>query len=237
MHKKRFVILSGPSCVGKGPLQRVIDRLFPDLLKARPILCHSRPPRAGEIHGKDYFFLPESFIRSLQSCPDFVVSPVRSDWQAIHLVQVDQLLQANDLVFAEVFYTFGHSLFQKAGTKQIPVTSVFLMPVRNGTPSEQVVATMLEKLTRRGADDQKKCQERALDALRELAEAPSYTHRLLNTAGEDDVDEWGDCGTFGGKAGSRKIVAITDLGPKARWLVATFVEILNGRLAPGEYNP
>src|SRR2546426_2923143 len=46
---KRFVILSGPSCVGKGPLQRAVERFYPEKLTPRPILCTSRPPRAREM--------------------------------------------------------------------------------------------------------------------------------------------------------------------------------------------
>lgn len=234
---KRFVILSGPACVGKGALQRAIERVSPGLLKSRPVLCHSRSPREGEVHGKDYYFLPASFIRSLQTSPDFVVSPVRSDWQAIHLVQVDELLSANELVFAEVFYTFGQPLREKAQAKQIPVESVFLIPVPTDTPTADIVDTMLKKLERRGTEDEKKRRERASDAPNELTQASAYTHRLLNTAGEDDVNEWGDCGTFAGQPGTRKIAKLNDLGPKARWLVETFLEILNGRLPTGDYRP
>ena len=234
---KRFVILSGPSGVGKGPLQRAVERLYPGKLKARPVLSTSRPPRGREVHGRDYYFLPESFIRSLGSSPDFVVSLVRSDWQAIHLVQVGELLDSNELVFVEAFYTFGQPLLPKATARGIAVSSVFLVPVEPGTPPDTIVSTMRAKLDRRGTDDEKKKEERAGDAPKELQKSADYTHVLLNTVGEDDVDEWGEFGTLFDKPGTRSIQKLTDLGPRAKWLVDQFVKILDGNLPPGYHRP
>jgi guanylate kinase len=234
---KRFVILSGPACVGKGSLQRAVERLYPDKLKARPVLCTSRPPREREVHGRDYYFLPAPFIKSLEPAPDFAVSRVRSDWQAIHLVQVEELLDANDLVFAEVFHTFGERLGAKARAKNVPVSSVFLVPAGPGTPNETIVRLMKSKLDRRNTDAEPKKKERSSDAPAEIANAVYYTHTLLNTAGEDDTEEWGECGTRDNKPGERKIHALDDLGPAAKWLVQTFVGILDGTVVSGLYRP
>jgi hypothetical protein len=68
-----------------------------------------------------------------------------------------------------------------------------------------------------------------------MAASAAFTHRLINPAGEDNVDEWGEFGTRGGVPGERAIRRIDDLGPHARWLVETFVEVAEGRLGPGTY--
>lgn len=233
---KRFAILSGPSCVGKGPLQAAVRRFYPGLIDARPVLCTSRPARKGEIHGKDYYFLPESFIRSLEKGPDFVVSPVRTDWQAIHLPQVEEFLQSSDLVFAEVYYTFGPALLKSATSRQFECIRVFLLPLPLHSPANEVVKLMKEKLTRRATDSPDKIEDRSSTAPKEIEKAREYTHRLVNPAGEDDIAEWKSLGTCGGEKGESKVNSIEDLGPNARWLVETFVKIVKGELPPGDYS-
>jgi guanylate kinase len=233
---KRFVILSGPSCVGKGPLQCAVRKLHPGLLDARPILCTDRAPRETEVHGRDYYFLPTVFIQSLGKSEDFAVARVRSDWQAIHLQQVRELLErSNGLVFAEVYHVFGAALLKEAASLGFQTTSVFLLPRPLGTSRDDIICTMEEKLRARGTDDDDKILDRARSAPDEMASAWAYTHRLLNPAGEDDVDEWGECGTRHGKKGEKTIGTLADLGLKARWLVETFMIILRGDPPSGDY--
>jgi hypothetical protein len=100
---------------------------------------------------------------------------------------------------------------------------------------QAIVGLMRGKLTRRGTDVPDKIEGRARDALVEMQASGAFTHRLTNPAGEDDLDEWGEFGTRGGVPGERAIHQIEDLGPNARWLVETFVEIAKGRLGPGTY--
>jgi len=235
---KIFLTLSGPSGVGKGPLQEAANRFYKGLLKAHAVLCHSRPPRAdrGEIHGQHYYFLPPALIKSLADSEDFLVAPVRSDWQAIDLLQIADLLESHDLVFAEVFYTFGPLLSRLASERGFTTYSVFLLPVDKNphTESQTIVEVMRQKLKCRGTDTAK-IEERAQLAPVEMQAASQFTHRLLNPASEDEVGEWGEFGTRDGVKGSRTIQNLDELGPNARWLVETFVKIANGHLPPGEY--
>lgn len=230
------MILSGPSGVGKGSLQCAVRKLHPTLLDARPLLCTDRAPRGTETHGRDYYFLPTAFIRSLEKNQDFAVSKVRSNWQAIHIPQVQALLAGSDgLVFAEVFHAFGAVLQERAAAQGFESVRVFLLPCALGSSEPEVVQAMEEKLRARGTDVEEKIEERARSAPDEMTSATTYTHRLINSAGEDDVDEWGECGTRYGERGTRPIDSLDDLGPKARWLVKTFVRILHGDLPPGDY--
>jgi len=236
---KVFLTLTGPSCVGKSPLEAAVKRLYPGLLAARPVLCHSRKPRVGrgEVHGRDYYFLPAALIRSWADHPDFLISQVHGAWQAIDVVQVEELLAQHDLVFAVAYHTFGPSLARLATERGFEVRSVFLLPVDWDPKAERqaVEDLMLGKLQRRGTDERVKIERRARDAPVEMAASGAFTHRLINPAGEDDVDEWGEFGTRGGVPGERAIRCLDDLGPNARWLVETFVEIAEGRLGPGDY--
>jgi guanylate kinase len=236
---KTFLTLTGPAGVGKSPLQEAVNQFYNDLLTARPVLCHSRKPRVdrGEIHGQHYYFLPPALIKSLDDNENFLVAQVRSDWQAIDLLQIADLLENHDLVFAEVFYTFGPLLNRLASQRGFTTYSVFLLPVDKNphTESQAIVEMMQQKLVLRGTEDIAKIGERARLAPVEMQAASQFTHRLLNPASEDNVDEWGEFGTRDGIKGKRSIQSIDELGPNARWLVETVVEIATGQLAPGDY--
>jgi hypothetical protein len=91
---------------------------------------------------------------------------------------------------------------------------------------------MRGKLLRRGTEPPQKVEERIASLAAELAHSSGYTHRLVNTAGEDDIKEWGEFGTRDGKQGDRQIKSLTDLGPRAKWIVETFVQVLYGQIKP-----
>jgi hypothetical protein len=91
---------------------------------------------------------------------------------------------------------------------------------------------MKRKLLRRGTDKDPKLTERAESAPVEMLSAQSYTHRILNPATEDDVEEWGEFGTENGRNGTRGIASLSDLGPNARWLVETVIGVMEDRIPP-----
>ena len=89
--KKKFIILSGPSCVGKTPLLKTMAAVFPEIQYGRLILYNSRQPRPVETEGVDYYFRSETEIRHLDD-KRYLVSKVRKLWQAIDLLEVEQVM-------------------------------------------------------------------------------------------------------------------------------------------------
>ncbi|MBW4463972.1 MAG: guanylate kinase [Pegethrix bostrychoides GSE-TBD4-15B] len=55
MAKGKLIVLTGPSGVGKGTLLRSLMRRHPELYLS--ISVTTRQPRAGELHGRDYYFV------------------------------------------------------------------------------------------------------------------------------------------------------------------------------------
>lgn len=209
--KKKLVILSGPACVGKGPLRRALRHYHPEIKYAELVLCTSRQPRLKkdtgtyEVHGVDYYFLPRGLFAQLDE-RHFIIEEVRSDLQAVDIHQVKELLKKNDLILAEVFYTLGRSLMKwlerQIGLK-FTIRSVSLVPLSNeeirkkvrktGKKPEQIIyETMKAKLERRAVDSPDKIEERALSAYKEIEGMANYTDRIVNHAGEDDKKEWSD---------------------------------------------
>jgi hypothetical protein len=150
---------------------------------------------------------------------------------------VEELLSSHELVFAEVYHTFGQVLRAKAAAKGVDISSVFLIPADLGSGAEEITAIMRRKLDLRDMDNEDKKKERSTEAPAEMVNAIHYSHILLNTAGEDDVDEWGEFGRRLKKPGTKAVNSLDDLGPTARWLVQTFVGILDGRIPEGVHRP
>ncbi len=104
----RFVLLSGPSCIGKGPLVAALERLRPDLAKRlSPLVAYNdRAPRPGEVDGVHFHFRPRAEIEALGDSPGYVVVNVRADLQALELDAIqramdeglDPLLEGNPYV-------------------------------------------------------------------------------------------------------------------------------------------
>lgn len=209
--KKKLVILSGPSCVGKGPLRKALQQYYSGIKYAELVLCTSRRPRlkkdtgSYEVHGLDYYFLPRGLFSQLDQ-NRFIVGNVRSDIQAIDMLQVRELLQSNDLILAEVFHTLGRSLMEWVGKQfelEFDIRSVSLTPLseqeiqeavkKTGKKPEQIVYEAMKiKLERRGEDSSAKVEERASSAFEEIEATANYTDHIINHAGEDDKGEWSD---------------------------------------------
>ncbi len=65
MKKHVLMIVSGPSGVGKGTIVKTIISRREDVVES--VSCTTRPPRAGEIDGKHYFFISrEEFERRIR---------------------------------------------------------------------------------------------------------------------------------------------------------------------------
>ncbi len=209
----RVVLLSGPSCVGKGPLVASIDNFFPDIAYSTvPVIKakESRPkgPRLDEVTLWDNprYFRPADEItklaRQYQYAPRYIVGDCRGIPQAIDL---DEILGAeHDLVLVEAYHTLGSQLRGLTnalyGSDKI---SAFVSPISEKEIEEwrsqgvdlgpKLQEIMFDKLKVRtkyqgeNPDDPKISEsngKRAADAYSELQRAHTYTHILLNHDGE-----------------------------------------------------
>ena len=202
---KKLVILSGPACVGKGPLRKALRRQHPDLQYQELVLCTSRKPREGEVHGREFYFLPRALFAQLD--PDrFIVGNVRSDVQAIDMEQVRELLDANDLILAEVYPTLGQELMAWASRQpdmDFTIRTVALVPLshdeikqraqKEGKTRQKIAYEETKcKLVRRAQDPPEKIEERASLAYDEIKAMAGYTDTIVNHTGEDDAEAWSD---------------------------------------------
>jgi guanylate kinase len=207
---KRLVILSGPSCVGKSPLDKALGRFCPELRSTlrKLVLYNSRAPRPGEVDGVDYHFRTRSQVEALRAEDRYAVLDVRGDLQALDVEELHVMLQDSNAFFEGNPFV-GRALQTHPRLAGIDRLSIFLSPLsreeviylkapeRNVSLSDLVTDLMRRKLLRRArrqkvdlsAKDLENIETRAASAYGELREAWHFDYVLPNHDGEDS-DNW-----------------------------------------------
>lgn len=127
----RIIVLSGPSCVGKGPLYHALTIFYPDLVRniQKLILYNSRKPRAGEIEGIDYYFRSEDQIKAMAKSRRFILLEVRGDLQGVDLDELSEFLnQGKDILFEGNPY-IPQAIWSLPSMAQVEIIKVFLSPL------------------------------------------------------------------------------------------------------------
>lgn len=205
----RFIIVTGPSCIGKGPLHAAIKRLYPDLAEnLQPlVLYNDRDPRPSEVDGRDYHFRNREDILALRNNDDYLVMEVRGDFQAVDLAQLKYLLEGGD-VFYEGNPFVGAELLACPLPEGIERKSLFLAPlskdeIRSLTQAQSlnladfVADVMRRKLLRRtkhqkgqlSLPDLEEIERRCTSAYREIKMAWQFDWVVPNHDGEDS-ENW-----------------------------------------------
>ncbi|MBD3305933.1 hypothetical protein GF339_06100 [candidate division KSB3 bacterium] len=207
----RFILLAGPSCVGKGPLHHALQKLYPELARTlHPVvLYNSRAPRPGERDGVDYHFRPRTEIENLTDDPGFIVADVRGDLQAIEISSIQEILATEQDAFFEGNPFIPAKLRACQILEHLPTLSAFLSPFSREEllffqePAQKidletfVADVMRRKLLRRtkrqkthlSLKDLENIENRAESAFTELREAWKFDVIIPNHDGEDS-EHW-----------------------------------------------
>ena len=206
--KKRLIILSGPSCVGKSPLLKALKRVHPEISFQMPIFYTSRQPRTIEQEGIDYYFRSEREVRSLS--PDrYLVAQTRTVWQGIDLEEMQRMFARHNLIIMEVYPTLGTLFLEHPHIRQLSdkfeLRTVFISPateeeiqaiqarMKFPTADEATAAIMLPKHIARMQQQgrlltpevMQDLHIRAARAYEEMQMGRSYTYRIVNHDNED----------------------------------------------------
>lgn len=206
----RLIVLSGPSCVGKSPLDHALRRFYPELRNAMQplVLYNSRDPRPGETDGNDYHFRTREYISQLKDKDDHSVMEVRGDLQALDKGELQRQLEKGQVLF-EGNPFIGSWLLRHAAQTGIEVLGVFMSPLCreeieyvksvSGSSGLQDLVTdiMRRKLLRRtrrqkgelSLKDLQNIETRASSAYPELQLAHLFRYVLPNIDGEDS-ENW-----------------------------------------------
>jgi guanylate kinase len=206
----RLIILTGPSCIGKSPLDRALRRLYPGLRQnmQKLVLFNDRTPRPGEIEGVDYYFRKREQIEAFRLDGKYIVMGVRGDLQALNLKELSAMLKKNNVFFEGNPYV-AEILQTHPQLKDTPKLSVFLSPLskeeikffqepnRNIKLPDFITEVMRRKQLRRktrqkielSMRDLDDIETRASSAYREMKMAWQFDYVIPNHDGEDS-DNW-----------------------------------------------
>lgn len=162
-----FFVISAPSGAGKTSLCKEIIDIFPELRQS--VSYTTRPARAGEVHGIDYYFVsPETFDR-------MIADGAFAEWAEVHgnrygtAIETLQTSRAmgNDLLL-DIDCQGARQIKEKYGEGVF----IFILP-----PS---IDELKRRLLGRNTDSPETIEQRIRNAEGEIREASWYDYLIVN---------------------------------------------------------
>ena len=169
-NKKRglLIILSGPSGSGK-------DSVLKEILSERnenislSVSCTTRPPRKGEVDGKDYYFIDkEEFLSSAKQGKMLEYACYCENYYGTPIEKVENQLQQGVSVILEIEVQGARDVMKKAPE----AVSIFLLP-----PS---MSELKARLIGRGLDSEEVIEKRLTEAKNEIKLSCKYDYVVVN---------------------------------------------------------
>jgi len=160
-------VISGPSGVGKGTLREKVFNIFPDLEYS--VSMNTRPPRKGEIEGKDYYFVTIDEFKKMIKENKFVEwAIVHGDYKGTPIkFLIDELQKGRDVLLEldvqgamQVKEKFPDGIF------------IFIAP-----PTWK---DLEDRLRKRNTEGEKALKKRLKDARVEIKYKKNYNYLVVN---------------------------------------------------------
>jgi guanylate kinase len=174
-------LVSAPSGGGKTTLCQELLRARRNMVRA--VTCTTRPPRAGEKNGVDYYFLePADFLRRVQA-GNFLehASVFGNSYGLLKSELLDKLRSGKD-VLLNVDVQGAATIRQAAQTEpelKDALVTVFLTPVS--------LAEVERRLKKRGTDSKEVIRRRVAAAKHEVAQWKNFDYLLISGSKEEDL--------------------------------------------------
>ncbi len=171
MGKGRFIVISGPSGVGKGT---ICNRLLNDLNAWYSVSTTTREPREGEVDGVNYYFISkEEFEKKIEDGEFLEYNIYNGNYYGTSKKIVLEKMDKGINVFSEIDVNGAHNI-----KKIFPdALLIYIAP-----PSMDVLR---ERLIGRGTESAEKIEERLKIAEKEMQEVAFYDYVVVN----DDLEK------------------------------------------------
>ena len=175
MEKGKIIIISAPSGCGKSTIiNALLKRGEIDMQFS--VSATNRPPREGETHGVNYYFLTDDDFKKAISQGDFVeyeeVYPGR--YYGTLKSEIARIVDGGHNVVLDIDVKGGVNVKRMYGDEAV---SVFIQP-----PS---VEALRSRLVGRGTETEEAIEQRVARAEFEIGYAPQFDHTVVN----DDLTE------------------------------------------------
>lgn len=160
-------VISAPAGTGKTTLVRMLSQEFPCVYES--VSCTTRPPRQGEVNGKDYHFLSKEEFKEKISQGDFLEYAEVFEY---HYGTSKSLVVEEQNLGKHVFLVIDTQGAMQLKKKQFPALFIFLSP-----PS---IAELKERLIKRKTESMEVIEKRLSWAQAEMAMLVNYDYHIVN---------------------------------------------------------
>lgn len=168
----RLFVISAPSGTGKTTLCRRMLRRFADLRYS--VSYTSRPPRDGEIQGKDYHFVSrQTFERMIREGRFAEWAEVHGNYYGTSAGELERNLAAGRDILLDIDVKGARQILRRFPRS----VTIFIMP-----PSMEALR---RRLLQRNSDDPESVERRLQVAAEEMAARHAYRHVIVN----DDLEQ------------------------------------------------
>jgi guanylate kinase len=165
----KVIVITAPSGTGKTTLARKLMSIYKNIVFS--VSATTRPPREGEVHGKDYYFLSKDEFREKVENGDFL------EWEEFYngslygSLRSDVEYQLNNgyFVLFDVEVNGARNIKNIYGNQCL---AIFIMP-----PDME---TLRQRLMNRGTENEETLKLRLERASMELRQAREFDHTVIN---------------------------------------------------------
>jgi guanylate kinase len=176
-----LIVISAPSGGGKTTLCQQLLARHPEMTRA--ITCTTRAPRAGELDGRDYYFIDDDeFTRRIESGAFLEHARVHDHSYGTPKAEVlEKLRQGHDVLLNIDVQGAGTVCSRAAADADLrgALVTVFLTPA--------TLAVLEARLRRRGTDAPAELERRLGRARQEIAEWRHFNYLIISTSIAEDV--------------------------------------------------
>ena len=164
---RKIVVITAPSGSGKNTLINALLQRRNDLEYS--ISSTTRPARRGEVHGKNYWFLPAAEFEAEIKAGNFLeYASVIDNFYGTSIREIERIFKNNKTPILDIDVQGARTLLKK----NLNLISIFIRP-----PS---LAELRRRLEERATETQEQIDRRIRLATEELDHAQEFQYRVLN---------------------------------------------------------
>ena len=173
----RLVVISAPSGAGKSTIARAVLKAFPEIVFS--VSATTRPSRAREVNGREYFFLSKDEFKEKTRTGDLIEwEQIYGDYYGTLKSEVDRALAAGRVILFDIDVKGALSIKRQFSEQAV---LIFIQP-----PNIEVLKA---RLLRRQTESTPVLERRMERVPMELAQADQFDYRVVNDDLERAVKE------------------------------------------------